>query len=151
MLLALQIALLLVLLLPIFLRARRSRALRHYANAIRLRNPLWALFVSKLDRRYVGVSLNGEALVLGDPDFETVYPFAEVRGAEVLRDVEKGRLRGLKVRISLDDPARPSHDYLIFDAGRWRGLKADGGEARAMIDQAERLRDLVQDGMARAA
>lgn len=124
--------------------------MRHYANAVRLRNPLWALFVSKLDRGYVGVTLNGEALVLGDPEFEGVYPFTEVRGAQVVRDVRDGRLRGVKVRISVDDAARPVHDYLIRVAGRGRGLKQDGEEARALIDQAERMRDLVRDGMARA-
>lgn len=150
MLLALQIGLLLLLLVPIFLSARRGRAMRRYANGVRLRHQLWALFISRLDQGYVGVTLTGEALVLGDPGSEGVYPFASVRGAEVIREVENGRLRGLKVRISVDDPARPTHDYLIRAPGRGRGLKDGGEEARALTEQAERMRALVRDGMDRA-
>lgn len=130
--------------------ASRARRLRRYAEGVRRRHALYALFISKLGARsFVGVMADGQGLLLGDRRFERVFPFAEVESVEVLHSGEKGRLRRLIVRTTVKDEARPVHDYVLFDWPNGWGPKETQPHVKAMIEQAERIRLMVAQGMER--
>jgi hypothetical protein len=141
----------LFLMMVIGVGSMRRRVVNGYANRLRDRHPLRALFVSKINRGFVGLSLDGQGLLLGDRRHEKIYPFAEVSSVEIIHTGEKGRLRQLIVRITVKDEAHPVHDYAIFDWPNNRGPKEDQPHVQSMIDQAKRIRAMVIDGMARAA
>jgi hypothetical protein len=134
-------------------RQSRARAMRAYAAGIRQRHDLQALFVSKLaDRAFIGVTVGGGGLLLGDEATEKVWPFSGVRGVEVLHIRSGGeRLKSLIVRVTVEDESRPHHDYVIFDWPNGWGPRESQKHVKAMIDQAERIRALVSGGMDRAA
>ena len=144
--------LVLLFMLGIAWSATRARALRGYANGVRRRHDLYALFISKLGARpFVGLMADGRGLLLGDRRSETVYPFADIASVEVVRTAERGRLRQLIVRTVVEDEARPVHDYVLFDWPNDWGPKETQPHVKAMIDQAERIRAMVAEGMDRVA
>lgn len=145
--------LLLALMATVAWSQTRARAMRAYATGIRQRHPLQALFVSKLaDRPFVGVTLDGAGLLLGDEAGERVWPFDRVQGAEILHTrSRRERLRSLVVQVTVEDENRPHHDYVIFDWPNDWGPRESQDHVKAMIQQAERIQALVSEGMARAA
>lgn len=131
--------------------AMRRRVINGYANRLRDRHPLRALFISKINRAFVGLTLDGKGLLLGDRRFEKVYPFSDVHTVEVIHTSARGRLRSLIVRIQVHNDDRVVHDYAIFDWPNDWGPKETQPHVKAMFDQAERVRAMVVEGMGRAA
>lgn len=145
-------ALALLFMLGIAWSAMRARALRGYADGLRRRHDLYALFISKLGARpFIGVTADGRGLLVGDRRSETVHPFADVASVELIHSGKGGRLRRLVVRTTPRDEARPVHDYVLFDWPNGWGPKETQAHVQAMINQATRIRAMVAEGMDRAA
>ncbi|HYE47028.1 MAG TPA: hypothetical protein VEA44_14795 [Caulobacter sp.] len=140
-------------------RERKARAVRAFAEELRQRRRLEAMYVSKLDRSFIGFRFSDRTLVLGDGSMEREYPFSAIRDVEVMReetpdprgDPENGWLKRLAVRVAVDDPERPEHLYRILDWPSGRGLPSAGVPALGMNDQAERVRGQLLDAMAAGA
>lgn len=131
--------------------AMRRRAVQGYANRLRDRHALRALFISKINRAFVGLTLDGQGVLLGDRRHETVYPFRDIASIDILHTSTKDRLRSLIVRIRVHNDDRAIHDYVIFDWPNDWGPKGDRPHVKAMLDQATRIRAMVAEGMERAA
>jgi hypothetical protein len=121
--------------------------LESYSQAIRDRHVLSAAFVSKLDKGFIGIGLDGGSVVLGDAQGERIYPMGAVRGVALLvdgtpmapADLVRQKINNLKVRVTVDDPERPTHDFLLFDWPNKRAVSANTPYIGQVLMQARRI------------
>ncbi len=128
-------------------KAATTADLEAYSQAIRERHALSAAFVSKLDRSFIGIGLDGGSVLLGDPAGERTYPMSAVTDAALLADgtpiapddLVRQKINNLRVRVTVDDADHPTHDFLLFDWPNKRAVSANTPYLGQVLMQARRI------------
>jgi hypothetical protein len=119
---------------------------------------LQEIYVSPVDRSFVGFDYRSGKIALGSGTYEAEYDLArvasveiELNGATVVRTERNGaaptepirsrsRLRSLKLKVALDDePVLPIHTVTFLDWPNRNGLDPQHGMAREARSRLERM------------